>query len=137
MKAKRNLSVVMAASLLLLAGSAATANSAPPKKPVPAKIEKPGPLREATEKLSKLTRGQKSSVQVRDKWALIVGLESFSDNSIRPVKFAQENAVLLSTYCASPEAGKFGPGHVVIVTNNKASKSNIEAALGDTWLLKN
>lgn len=91
----------------------------------------------AKEKITKTLKPPDPATPIRDKWAMIVALESFQDNSIRPVKYAQENALILSSYCASPEAGKFGPSRVVIVTNNKASKRNVEKALGESWLLKN
>ncbi len=91
----------------------------------------------AKDKIKNSLKPQEPAVQVRDKWALIVGLEKFNDDSIRPIKFAQQNSVLMSTFLANPELGRFGASRVVIVTNNKATKNNVTKALGDTWLLKN
>ncbi len=91
----------------------------------------------AKEKITNTLKPEDQPTPVRDKWALLVGLEAFNDDTIRPVKNAQSNASMLSTFLASPELGKFGPSRVVIVTNNKATKNNVSKALGDTWLLKN
>lgn len=89
------------------------------------------------EKITNTLKPDDQPTPVRDKWALLVGLEAFNDDTIRPVKNAQSNASLLSTFLASPELGKFGQSRVVIVTNNKATKNNVSKALGDTWLVKN
>lgn len=91
----------------------------------------------AKEKITNTLKPEDQPTPVRDKWALLVGLEAFNDDTIRPVKNAQNNASMLSTFLASPELGKFGPSRVVIVTNNKATKNNVSKALGDTWLVKN
>jgi len=91
----------------------------------------------AKEKITKTLTPEPTTQPVRDKWALLVGLEAFNDNSLRPVKNAQQNAVLMSSFLASPDLGKFGPSRCVIVTNNKATKNNVSKALGETWLLKN
>lgn len=91
----------------------------------------------ATEKITNSLKPEEQTPPVRDKWALLVGLEAFNDDTIRPVKNAQSNASLLSQFLASPVLGKFGTNRVVIVTNNKATKNNVSKALGDTWLVKN
>ncbi|MBX9670791.1 MAG: TonB C-terminal domain-containing protein [Candidatus Obscuribacterales bacterium] len=91
----------------------------------------------AKDKITKSLLPAEPAVPLRDKWALIVGLEKFNDDSIRPIKFAQQNSVLMSSFLANPELGRFGASRVVIVTNNKATKNNVTKALGDTWLLKN
>jgi TonB family protein len=91
----------------------------------------------AKEKLTKTLAPEPQTQAIRDKWAFLVGLEAFNDDNVRPVKNAQQNAVLISSFLASPDLGKFGPARVVVVTNNKATKNNVSKALGDTWLLKN
>ncbi|MBX3074906.1 TonB C-terminal domain-containing protein [Candidatus Obscuribacterales bacterium] len=91
----------------------------------------------AKEKLTKTLAPPEPTYTVRDKWAFLVGLEAFNDDTVKPMKNAQQNAVLISSFLASPDLGKFGPSRVVVVTNNKATKNNVTKALGDTWLLKN
>ena len=63
----------------------------------------------AKEKITNTLKPEDQPTPVRDKWALLVGLEAFNDDTIRPVKNAQSNASMLSTFLASPELGKFGP----------------------------
>ena len=91
----------------------------------------------AKEKLTKTLAPPEPTNAVRDKWAFLVGLEAFNDDTVKPVKNAQQNALLISSFFASPDLGKFGPSRVVVVTNNKATKNNVTKALGETWLLKN
>lgn len=91
----------------------------------------------AKEKLSKSLTPPEPTNFIRDKWAFLVGLEAFNDDTVKPVKNAQQNAVLISSFLASPDLGKFGKSRVVIVTNSKATKNNVSKALGETWLLKN
>ncbi|MDZ4835923.1 MAG: TonB family protein [Candidatus Melainabacteria bacterium] len=120
----------------------------PEKEPVKKSLLKPiaaakaalhpvNAARAAKEKITNTLKPDEPAVVVRDKWALLVGLEAFNDDTIRPVKNAQNNASLLSQFLASPDLGKFGQSRVVIVTNNKATRNNVAKALGDTWLLKN
>lgn len=74
---------------------------------------------------------------LRDKWALIVALDKFHDKAIPPVKFAQNNALVMASLLSNAEIGKFGPKRVLTITNNKAIKTNVDKCLAEPWLLKN
>lgn len=74
--------------------------------------------------------------QIRDKWAIIVGVSRFKDKTIKPIRFASQNAMGLLTMLIDPNIGRFGQDHVTIATDEQAIKSNLDMAFGDTWLLK-
>ncbi len=76
------------------------------------------------------------AAQIRDKWAVIVGISRFKDKSIRPIRFASQNAIGLLTMLIDPAIGRFGQDHVTIATDEQAIKSNLDMAFGETWLLK-
>ena len=105
-------------------------------KKVTEKLNPVSAAKRATEKLSSLKDNDEKPEKVRDKWALIVGVEKFLDNSITGIKGAERSAVFTSELLANPNLGRFGKGHVVIVTNSKATSSNISKVLGEPWLLK-
>lgn len=86
-------------------------------------------------KIDSLKKEEKKA-ELRDKWALIVCLDKFHDKSIEPIKFAQHNALLMAGLLSNPEIGKFGPKHVLTVTNQKAITKNIAKCLSEPWLFK-
>ncbi|MGD9685251.1 MAG: hypothetical protein AB7W16_29120, partial [Candidatus Obscuribacterales bacterium] len=100
-------------------------------------VKKLNPL-EAARNLKKSLNASKTQQPpaLRDKWALVVALDSFHDKALAPIKFAQNNALNLSTLLSNPDIGRFGPRRVLSVTNNKAIKTNIVKCLGEPWLLK-
>ena len=102
------------------------------KKPIEAAKK---PIEAAKRKLESFKKEEKK-LELRDKWALIVSLDKFHDKSIAPIKFAQHNALLMAGLLSNPEIGKFGPKHVLTVTNQKAIKKNIAKCLSEPWLYK-
>jgi len=111
--------------------------SATPQSQASTPVKKLSPL-EAARNLKKSLNAAKTSQPpaLRDKWALLVALDSFHDKALAPIKFAQNNALNLSTLLSNPDIGRFGPKRVLSVTNNKAIKTNIVKCLGEPWLLK-
>lgn len=73
--------------------------------------------------------------QLRDKWALLVGVDSFQDPSMPPNKGNANNVSDLQTVLQNPAWGRFAPDHLMVLTGRKATKSGIEHAIGD-WLMK-
>lgn len=124
------LAIALSALLALLLSATPPSQAGTPAK-------KLSPL-EAARNLKKSLNAAKTSQPpvLRDKWALIVALDSFHDKAFAPIKFAQNNALSLSTLLSNPDIGRFGPKRVLSVTNNKAIKTNIVKCLGEPWLLK-
>ena len=92
--------------------------------------------KQASQKVKNSLKKTEKKTEIREKWALIVALDNFHDKKIEPIKFAQNNALLMSALLANPELGKFGPKHVLTVTNVKAIQKNISKCLSEPWLLK-
>lgn len=68
---------------------------------------------------------------VKDKWALVVGISKF-DNASLNLKYPSKDAENFYNYLV--KEGKFAPDHVVLLTDEKATRANILSLLGDNWL---
>ena len=73
---------------------------------------------------------------IRDKWAVVIGIERFADTTVPRLKFGRKNASDLASLLTDPKIGRFAPDHVTTVTGTSATKQGIEAALSTSWLLK-
>jgi len=68
---------------------------------------------------------------VADKWALIVGISKFNDEKIN-LKFAAKDATDFADFLIKHE--NFAPDHVLLLTDDKATRKNILESLGSKWL---
>ncbi len=75
--------------------------------------------------------GGAASTPVKDKWALVVGISNFKDESIN-LKYAAKDATDFRDWLVSE--GKFKADHVRLLTNSKATRESIVGQLGDSWL---
>ena len=83
------------------------------------------------------TKGMPSRVlPIREKWAVIVGLDNFQDPAIAKFKFGTRNAAELSKVLKDPLIGRFSPDHVLTLLGTQATKAAIEDALLGSWLVK-
>lgn len=78
---------------------------------------------------------QPENMEIRDKWALLIGVNRFSDSSIPALKFAQKSSADLARALKDTEAGHFSLDHVLVVNGPDASKAGIEQAFNE-WLFK-
>lgn len=69
---------------------------------------------------------------VRDKWALVIGVSKFSDNSIPSLKFAAKDAQDFYQFLTTK--GNFAKDHVRLLTNEEATQRRILDELGDKFL---
>lgn len=74
-------------------------------------------------------------VTVRDKWALLIGVDGFQDPSVPSNKENGNNVVDLAATLKDSNAGHFGHDHVLTLTGDKATKCGIEQAING-WLEK-
>lgn len=72
-----------------------------------------------------------ASKPVADKWALVVGVSKFQDPSIS-LKYASKDATDFADYLV--KEAHFAPDHVKLLTDEKATRENILAQVGDKWL---
>jgi hypothetical protein len=68
---------------------------------------------------------------VADKWALIVGISKFNDEKIN-LKFAAKDATDFANFLIKHE--NFAADHVLLLTDDKATRKNILESLGSKWL---
>ncbi len=66
---------------------------------------------------------------VRDKFALIVGIGSFQDPRIPPLRFAAKDARDLAAVLTDPEVGRFDADNVTLLTDAEATRAGILNAL--------
>lgn len=72
-----------------------------------------------------------ASKPVADKWALVVGVSKFQDPSIT-LKYPSKDATDFADYLI--KEAHFAPDHVRLLTDEKATRENILAQVGDKWL---
>jgi hypothetical protein len=79
--------------------------------------------------------GSKSGAEInkpiKDKWAVVIGVSNFKDSSIN-LRFAAKDARDFAEYLTTQ--GNFQKDHVLLLTDEKATRENILTALGDKWL---
>ncbi|MBX9877381.1 MAG: TonB C-terminal domain-containing protein [Candidatus Obscuribacterales bacterium] len=71
---------------------------------------------------------------IRDKWAIVIGIGSFHDQTIEPLRCAVKNATDLAGILKDPSCGHFAPDHVSVLKELKTTKYGIENVLSSTWL---
>jgi len=62
-------------------------------------------------------------------YALLVGISSFKDTRIEPLKFAHEDAIELRNLLQSPRAGGIPPENIVLLVNEKATRAAVQDAI--------
>jgi hypothetical protein len=70
---------------------------------------------------------------VREKFALIIGIGDFKDPEIGKLQFAAKDAEDLARVLQDPRYGRFKPENVILLTNAKATRSNILNAINDLF----
>ncbi|MBW8873632.1 MAG: caspase family protein [Acidobacteria bacterium] len=68
---------------------------------------------------------------VRDKYALVIGIGKFKDPDIPTLQFPAKDARDLAAVLKDPKYGRFDPAHVVLLTDEQATRANILSALND------
>lgn len=69
---------------------------------------------------------------VGDKWAIVVGVSKFKDESIPKLKYASKDARDFYNYLV--REAKFAPDHVRLLLDGRATKERIVTEIGDTFL---
>lgn len=68
---------------------------------------------------------------IKDKWAVVVGISKFEDPRIN-LKYPAKDAQDFSNFLVN--GAHFASDHVVLLTDEQATRSNILSVLGDKWL---
>lgn len=86
-------------------------------------------------RLAASNHDENQPAHLRDKWALLVGVDRFQDPSIARNKSALRNVQALSATLENPLAGKFAADHVHVLSGSQATASGIKVEV-DEWLVK-
>lgn len=76
----------------------------------------------------------KSVSPIRDKWAVVIGVDNFKDKRIPQLHFSAKDAADFAKFLV--EKANFAPDHVLLLLNGDATRDNITASLCDEWLLQ-
>jgi uncharacterized caspase-like protein len=68
--------------------------------------------------------------KVRQKWALVVGIDSFNDKRIPTLHFSVKDSSDFVDYLKDPKGGQFDPAHIIHLANDKATLEGIREGLG-------
>ena len=68
---------------------------------------------------------------MRDKWALVIGISNYHDSSIN-LKYPAKDAKDFRDFLVN--TAHFAPDHVRLLTDEKATRNNIQDCYGDKWL---
>jgi hypothetical protein len=71
---------------------------------------------------------------VGEKWALIIGIGTFQDHNIEPLRFTVNDAQSFADVLLDPKYGHFKAANVHTLTNDQATTRNIKAQLN--WLAR-
>jgi Caspase domain len=80
------------------------------------------------------TRSEARPAGPAQKWALVVGIASFSDARLN-LKFTNKDATSMAALLKDPAYGKFATDHVKLIADTDATTVNVRAGLN--WLARN
>lgn len=69
---------------------------------------------------------------IRDKWAVVIGIDKFKDKRIPSLQYSSKDARDFADFLI--KEGNFAPDHVLLLTNEEATENAIQRAVGDDWL---
>ncbi|MBY0360143.1 MAG: TonB C-terminal domain-containing protein [Candidatus Obscuribacterales bacterium] len=72
---------------------------------------------------------------IRDKWALVIGINRFNDTTIPGLPLAQKSAADVARALKDPDAGRFAADHIILLNGTNATKAGIDQTL-EQWLYK-
>ncbi|MBZ0185890.1 MAG: caspase family protein, partial [Candidatus Obscuribacterales bacterium] len=73
-----------------------------------------------------------SSRPIRDKWAVVIGIDKFKDQTIPQLRYSAKDAKDFGQFLV--EKGNFAFDHVKVLINESATENNILDVLGGNWL---
>jgi hypothetical protein len=69
---------------------------------------------------------------IQDKWAIVIGINTFSDKRIPTLRYAAKDAEDFAKFLVDKQ--NFARDHVLLLTNDNATEDTILDAIGDNWL---
>lgn len=68
--------------------------------------------------------------RVRQKWALVVGIDSFTDKRIPSLHYSVKDSSDFVDFLRDPKGGQFDPTHIIHLANDNATLEGIREGLG-------
>lgn len=68
--------------------------------------------------------------KIRQKWALVVGIDSFTDKRIPSLHYSVKDSSDFVDFLKDPRGGQFDPTHIIHLANDKATLEGIREGLG-------
>ncbi|HEY9684926.1 MAG TPA: caspase family protein [Oculatellaceae cyanobacterium] len=72
------------------------------------------------------------SAPIKDKWAVVVGINKFADKSIPQLRYCAKDAQDFAEYLVKD--AHFAPDHIRVLLNEKATRKEIMSEVGDKFL---
>lgn len=69
---------------------------------------------------------------IKDKWAVVIGVDTFKDQKIPKLRFPAKDAQDFAKFLV--EKANFAPDHVLLLLNENATRNNIVSAIAGNWL---
>lgn len=85
-----------------------------------------------SEQSSANAQTQSESEPIRDKWAVVIGIDKFSDKRIPSLRYSVKDAQDFAKFLVEKE--NFAADHIKILLNEEASADQILDTIGDNWL---
>jgi uncharacterized caspase-like protein len=73
---------------------------------------------------------QAGPMRVRQKWALVVGIDSFQDKRIPGLNYSVKDSRDFVNFLEDPAGGRFQPSHIVHLENEQATIEGIDEGIG-------
>ena len=70
------------------------------------------------------------------KWAVVIGISKYQDPAVPPLTFAARDAQKFADFLTDPKGGGFEPDRVKLLTDEQATKTNVEHAF-EVFLRRN
>ncbi len=81
--------------------------------------------------LSPLAASLYSASQIRDKWAVVIGISNFKDPKILPIKYGANSAIKLKQVFDNPAIGHFKGAHILLLQQDDATRETVTDVLAN------
>ena len=81
--------------------------------------------------LTPLAASLLSATQIRDKWAVVIGISSFKDPKILPIKYGANSAIKLKQVFDDPAIGHFKNAHILLLQQDDATRETVTDVLAN------
>ncbi|MBX3138223.1 caspase family protein [Candidatus Obscuribacterales bacterium] len=86
----------------------------------------------AENKVMKALDETASKRPIKDKWAVVIGVDTFKDSKIPKLRYPAKDAQDFAKFLV--EKANFAPDHVLLLLNENATRNNIVSSIAGTWL---